>query len=51
MTINELKKWCEEEEAKGNGETKVIWQSLSHTWDVEPTLTTRGGVPVVLINP
>lgn len=50
MTVKELRELCQQLEKEGKGENPVIWQSLSHTWDIALTETTRGGKPVILVN-
>lgn len=32
-------------------DTPIIWQSMTHTWDIEPKVTTRSGKTVILVNP
>jgi hypothetical protein len=51
MTIDDLFRYCQSKKIEGKGDWPVIWESLSHSWPVEPKETTRGGKPVILINP
>lgn len=50
MTIDDLRLELTRLSAEGKGHAKVIWQGISHTYDVELELTTREGKPVLLVN-
>lgn len=52
MTVDELIAYLKESKRQGilRGDTPVVWNSLSHSWDVIPTVTTRNGKTVLVVN-
>lgn len=51
MTVDDVIREFQKLSAEGKGTCPVVWQSLTHTWDIEPRDTTRNGRPVILVNP
>lgn len=51
VTVDETIEKLKELSAAGHGNAPVIWQALSHTYDIEVSLKRRSGNPVVLVNP
>lgn len=52
MTLDELIRELQalKEEKGVPGGTPVVWESLEHTYPVELRVTTRIGLPVILVN-
>jgi hypothetical protein len=51
MTVDQVIEYLQRWKANGvAGDTPVIWEAISHSYDVDLKVTTRAGKTVVLVN-